>query len=142
VRKWFKSALVLASTLWLLIVVCGAVSVFAFDQYERAWGSGASFQVYSWIATGAAAVALLCSGIGFSFGELNGVTPGPLMSALLAVVVVGASFGLLYLVPPSWDVGLGGFAVALALSTAGISYAACRIKRTPPNTSLERTRGR
>jgi len=41
-----------------------AVSVFGFDQYERAWGRGPSYQVVLWIIT----VAAFVVAVGFSLG--------------------------------------------------------------------------
>ena len=41
-----------------------AVSVYGFDQYERAWGRGPSYQVVLWIIT----VAAFVVAVGFSLG--------------------------------------------------------------------------
>ena len=41
-----------------------AVSVYGFDQYERAWGRGPSYQVVIWIIT----VAAFVVAVGFSLG--------------------------------------------------------------------------
>ena len=51
-HTWARAAVTSALTIWLTVIIVGAISVYGFSQYELAWGRGASLQVYVWIATG------------------------------------------------------------------------------------------
>jgi hypothetical protein len=138
-RPWAKATVVFSGTLWILVVVAGAVSVYGFDQYERAWGRGGSFQVYTWIAFGMAALAAVCAGIGFSFGGLNRRVPGVPITVLVVLASLGATLGLLYfLAPKSLDANLPWFAICLAVCITGLTFASCFVPQPPPNKSLER----
>lgn len=67
-----------------------AVSVYGFDQYERAWGRGPSYQVVLWIITVAAIVVV----VGFSLGakQLSASLPWwkPFLLSTAYTLVFGA----------------------------------------------------
>jgi hypothetical protein len=117
--------MILSAALWVLIVLVGAVSVYAFDQYERAWGRGPSVQVYSWIATAVALVILFGSGFGFRLGARSGAVPGSWLAAALAVPTFGLVLGSSTVLPTQSEGGLLVAAAVFFVAGFIVAYLSC-----------------
>lgn len=68
-----------------------AVYVYGFDQYERAWGAGPSYQLVLWIITAAAFVVA----IGFSLGAKGVSAPLPWWKPFFLSAAFTLVFGVL-----------------------------------------------
>jgi hypothetical protein len=87
-----RASLWAALSFLVAVLVAGAVGVYGFDAYERAWGRGPSLQVITWVATPISVLVGVFAACGFrlSKSELQrprtiGVTVG--MVTAVAVVL-------------------------------------------------------
>ena len=88
----------------LLFVLVGAVGIFGFGQFERAWGAWGSFQVYLWFGFGVALFGTLPFGISASLLRRYPSFPRALA---LGFGCAALSCGLAWLLPNAWVLAIG-----------------------------------
>jgi hypothetical protein len=98
-HAWARSSLFFAAGFWAAAVLTGAVGIYGFDYYERAWGRGASLQVYIWIATLGAVVALFPAAFGFRLGGGDELAPGRILATVSGAALVLVLWLISFLLP-------------------------------------------
>jgi hypothetical protein len=98
-HAWARSSLFFAAGFWAAVVLTGAGGIYGFDYYERAWGRGPSLQVYTWIASLGAVVALFPAGFGFRLGGGEELAPGPIVATISGAALVLVLWLISFLLP-------------------------------------------
>lgn len=121
-----RAALWAAMAFLLCMLVVAAVSVYGFDEYERAWGRGGSFQVLSWIAIAASVGVGICAALGFRVG-------GESMRPRLAGAAVGVAGSVLVvvsaLITSEWTGSALLPILGLCVAVFGIAFAVGKLSR-------------
>jgi hypothetical protein len=73
---------------WLTFIVASVVSIYAFDQYEHAWGYAKTFQVEAWIGLLGGCIAMVAFGLAAAFTQRS--------HAKRAAFVMGVASGVVY----------------------------------------------
>jgi peptidoglycan/LPS O-acetylase OafA/YrhL len=120
-----RAALWTAMTFLLCMLVAAVISVYGFDEYERAWGRGGSFQVLSWVAVAASVGVGICAALGFRVG-------GESMRPRLAGAAVGFAGSVLVVVsaliaPSGWSGSALLPVIGLCVAVFGIAFAVGRL---------------
>ncbi len=112
-----RIALIFSSAFFVAFVAVGAVAIFGFDYFERAWGKWNSLQVYVWLAVpfAAAAGAGAFGGSRVIKASLVGLGNNLLVRPALLFSLTGTS--ILWLVDGP-ALGVGGGALTIALASA------------------------
>jgi len=126
-HAWARAAVTTAITIWLTVVIVGAVSIYGFGQYDSAWGRGGSLQVYVWIATGTSVIACFGSGLGFRVGAGSGGVPGRAGVVTTGVVALALSVAVLALVTYPTDIAVLVVGGSFFLVPAVVAYVACKL---------------
>ena len=79
-----RASLWAALSFLLVVLTAGAISVYGFDVYERAWGRGPSLQVLTWVAIPLSVLVGISAAFGFRMSK----------SALNRPRLVGATVGV------------------------------------------------
>ena len=109
-----------------VFVAGGAVAIYRFEYFERAWGRFNSLQVYIWIGLGAA-LAAGCAAWAATVVMRNGVWPGwrfSVSAALVSSTVGALVFALTG--PAMRPYGLWGLALYVSLLSFLFSFASLR----------------
>jgi hypothetical protein len=128
-HAWARAAVTSAATVWVAVIVFGAVSIYGFEQYEMAWGRGASLQVYLWIASGVAFVSCFGAGVGYCVASKSGAAPGIWGSVLVGLIALVLSAAALALVTHETEIALLYVGASFFLVPAVVAYVACRLVR-------------
>jgi hypothetical protein len=126
-HRWASAAITLAAAIWVLTVAAGAVSIYAFDDYEHAWGRGATVQVYSWVATGAALISGFGASLGFRYGSRNAPVPGRLGAVILGGLVLGLTFGATAALLSASELGFLYPGACIFVVALVVAYVSCRV---------------
>jgi peptidoglycan/LPS O-acetylase OafA/YrhL len=119
-----------AMSFLLCMLVAAAISVYGFDEYERAWGRGGSFQVLSWIAAATSVAVCLLAAFGFRVAHVSSK-----MNPKLAGSVVGVGTAVVVLVsfvitPEGWDGSALIPMLGLCMVVFGLAYSVGKVSES------------
>lgn len=132
-HPWASAAVHFATGFWFSVLIAQAVAIYAFDQFELAWGKGASLQVASWVITGVAVLVLFSGGLGFKVGARRGTVPKKLgafvLGIIFTVLLCVAMCALSFVVPKFVSLNAVTAAGILSVSSAAVCYASTRAEK-------------
>ena len=74
---------------WLVFIVASVVSIYAFDQFEHAWGRGGSLQVEIWVGLLGGFICMVVFGFSAAFAKRR--------HSKLTAFLLGAATGATYI---------------------------------------------
>ena len=103
---------------WLAFVVASVVSIYAFDQFEHAWGRGGSLQVEVWVGLLGGFICMVAFGFSAAFTKRAHTKHAAFLLGIAAGIVYIAICGAINVYAPATGVVP---ALLLLLAIAGIA---------------------
>jgi hypothetical protein len=111
------------------MLVAAAVSVYGFDEYERAWGRGGSFQVLSWISVPVALGVGLFAALGFRVAGSSTLMNPRVAGALVGLGASTLIIAFFLVTPKEWEGSAVLPILGLCLAVFGLAFTVRKVGR-------------